>query len=80
MLTLTFCHCQLQVIAYNSAFPELKDTTHLTIAVGRNLNVPVFAQPRYTTTVDEHFPLGKPIVNISATDRDEVCLPFLCLL
>ncbi|XP_041364043.1 protocadherin Fat 4-like [Gigantopelta aegis] len=61
----------LQVIAYNSAFPAQKDTVHLSISVGRNLNVPVFSKPRYSTTVDEKYPLGRPLINITAMDNDE---------
>ncbi|XP_041363172.1 uncharacterized protein LOC121378881 isoform X2 [Gigantopelta aegis] len=60
----------LKVVIFDSAYPETRTTTEITINVERNLNAPRFLRPRYEVTIEANQELGVPFYNISASDFD----------
>lgn len=62
---------QLEVIAYDSAYPSNRATTDVTIFVLRNVNGPIFIpSATYQQSVQEDIPIGTSILTVSAQDRD----------
>ena len=59
-----------RVQCYDSAYPNIRDTSDVVITVSRNLNAPIFEFPRYTQTVPDTYPLGQEVLRVSATDSD----------
>ena len=62
---------QLRISAYDSRDPSKFTLTDVTINVGRNLNPPVFGRNPYSTRITELYPMGIPVLNITATDPDD---------
>ena len=66
------CLFQLTVVAYDSTYPENEATATVSILVERNPHAPEFDDNNYQKTVDEKFALGSVVMEIRATDEDEV--------
>ena len=65
------CTQQLQVIAYDNAYPSNRATSEVAINVQRNVNGPVFTPTStYEKTVSENVPIGTSLLTVSAEDRD----------
>ena len=63
----------LRVAAYDSAKPERRTVTTVTIPVRRNVNAPKFVQEEnYEATINENADVGKSVLKVSAEDRDQV--------
>ena len=60
----------LRIECFDTAYPDVKDTSDVVITVTRNLNPPIFQFPRYQDTIPETFGLGEVILCVSATDSD----------
>ncbi|KAJ8319080.1 hypothetical protein KUTeg_004171 [Tegillarca granosa] len=60
----------LRVIAYDSVYPNNRDTSTVTINVQRNLFAPQFNGQPYVTTIDDNIPLGTSVITINATDPE----------
>ncbi|KAL5018742.1 hypothetical protein ScPMuIL_004464 [Solemya velum] len=58
------------LFAYDSAWPNDRAHTNLTISINRNPNAPSFIEASYLRTVNESYPLGVSLVQIEATDLD----------
>ncbi|XP_062579030.1 protocadherin Fat 3-like [Saccostrea cucullata] len=61
----------LRISAYDSRDPSKFTTEDVTINVARNLSPPRFSQDPYSRTITELYPMGVPVLNISATDSDQ---------
>ncbi|KAL3878042.1 hypothetical protein ACJMK2_035678, partial [Sinanodonta woodiana] len=62
---------QLKVVAYDTAYPTVRDTADVIISVTRNINSPFFLNTQnYVRTVSETYELGKEILQVSAMDQD----------
>ena len=59
-----------RIECFDTAYPDVKDTSDVVITVTRNLNPPIFQFPRYTEVIPETFGLGQEILCVSATDAD----------
>lgn len=53
-------------------YPEDQDKTNLTITVNRNPAPPAFAPTSYTRVINESYPVGVSLVQLTATDTDNV--------
>ncbi|KAK3089813.1 hypothetical protein FSP39_006721 [Pinctada imbricata] len=60
----------LRVVAYDSVYPNNRDTSDVLISINRNENPPIFTLPSYTQTIPDTFSLGQMILDVSATDSD----------
>lgn len=71
---LFFCFVlKVQVEAYDSRSPESSAVTvNITVNVYRNQNAPVFANAAYSMQIDDIYPIGNIILNVTATDQDGV--------
>ena len=70
--TSTFPPLQLNIVAYDSAYPEKEATATVTIAVLRNQNGPTFIpSSTYEKTIVEGAPVGGEIITVKAQDLDE---------
>ncbi len=58
--------------AYDSASPDQKIFTEVVFPVRRNENAPQFASQVFNADISENFPLGVSIIQVTATDNDEV--------
>lgn len=67
-----FIWFQLGVVVYDIAYPEDRDATNVTITVDRNPSPPVFIPPQYLRTINESYPIGLSLVQLTATDPDNV--------
>ena len=63
---------QLEVVAYDSVYPDNQATSTVVITVMRNPNAPKFTKDSYRKTVDEKVDLGDSVMRIQATDDDKV--------
>lgn len=63
---------QLGLIVYDMEYPEDQDKTNLTITVNRNPAPPAFAPTSYTRVINESYPVGVSLVQLTATDADSV--------
>lgn len=63
---------QLEIAAYDSAFPNNRVMEQLSINVLRNPNAPRFDQNSYSKRISETFPVGEIILQVAATDQDSV--------
>jgi len=63
---------QLQLVSYDTLYPLNEGTSSAVITVTRNPSVPAFTQEGYQVTVDERLGLGASVIQIAATDADEV--------
>ena len=63
---------QLQVVAYDTTYPENRATAEASITVIRNPNAPTFRGEGFSHTIDEKFPLGGSVMQLSAQDEDKV--------
>lgn len=71
---LTFCLFQLQLVAYDIAYPQDRAFTNLTVNVNRNPARPRFIQTSYSRRISEDYALGVSLVQINATDDDSVSI------
>ena len=62
---------QLNILAYDSSYPNKKATATLVVSVRRNVNGPEF-QPSssYSKTIVESFVVGDNILQVKAVDKD----------
>ncbi len=69
-MTLVFFH-QLNVVAYDSAYPEVRTTAEVMIGVTRNQNGPQF-QPSatYEKVIVDSYAVGEIVLTVRATDGD----------
>jgi hypothetical protein len=67
-----FIWFQLGVVVYDIAYPEDRDATNITITVDRNPSPPVFNPQQYLRTINESYPIGLSLVQLSASDPDNV--------
>ena len=65
-------HLQLRVAVYDSAKPDKRTITTVTIPVLRNVNTPKFQQENYEETINENAPVGRSILTVRAVDEDNV--------
>ena len=63
---------QLGVVVYDIAYPEDRDATNVTITVDRNPSPPVFNPQQYSRTINESYPIGLSLVQLIASDPDNV--------
>lgn len=64
---------QLRVVIYDSMYPRLKATGDVVINVVRNPFAPQFSpNADYRATVQENVTLGYQVLDIDATDSDNV--------
>ena len=68
---LTVC-LQLAVTVHDSAIPNVRTTSTLTITVTRNQNPPRFTEDVYTANLNIQTKVGDPVITIRATDADGV--------
>lgn len=63
---------QIQILAYDTAYPNNRASVQVIITVIRNANAPEFSKVRYSQKITETFPIGDDILTVSATDKDGV--------
>ena len=64
---------QLNLVAYDSEFPDQRATARLIVTVQRNVNGPVFTpSATYQKAIAESFGVGESIIQVSARDEDSV--------
>lgn len=63
-------HLQLQVQAYDVAYPLDRDVTNVTITIRRNENAPQFDQFQYSANISENTARNVVVLRLNATDRD----------
>lgn len=63
---------QVRVSAYDSAYPDQQSNATLPVTVLRSIHAPVFDTSQYQLTVAENTPLGTSIIQLTATDSDNV--------
>ena len=63
---------QLEVEAYDTAYPKNRATNFITITVNRNANNPRFLQNSYDKTLSANYPLVTEVVKVEASDPDGV--------
>ena len=68
---------QLIIEAYDSAYPNNRASTSVTIEVRRNENRPEFPSGRVNLNVVEYVALGTIIGRVNATDVDQVSLGYI---
>ena len=57
---------------YDTAYPDNYATGSLTVSVVRNANAPLFSQDEYSKSLDDQFPIGEDVLEVQATDLDQV--------
>lgn len=67
---------KLHLYAYDTQFENRRGYTNLTITIKRNPNAPQFKADVYEKTIQATLPIGEEIVQIEATDGDNVCFIF----
>ncbi|XP_067670938.1 protocadherin Fat 4-like [Haliotis asinina] len=60
----------LGLSTFDSARPNRRDFTNLTITINQNPNAPAFARFQYYMTISETYDLGMSIIQIEASDSD----------
>lgn len=63
-------HLQLQVQAYDVAYPLDRAVTNVTITIRRNENAPQFDQFQYSANISENTARNVVVLRLNATDRD----------
>ena len=64
-------YSQIRVIARDQATPQQTGTATVAVTVERNTFSPVFIDPgTYRATIAETYPIGRPIITVSAKDED----------
>ena len=68
-----FVRYQLIIEAYDTAYPDNKVVSQITINIRRNLHAPIFNPTDYVTRItDEHLAPGSAInITVKATDQDD---------
>ena len=68
-----FVRYQLVIEPYNTAYPDNKVVSQITINIRRNLHAPIFNSTDYVTRItDEHLAPGSAInITVKATNRDD---------
>ncbi len=62
----------VRVIAYDTSYPDQVSTVTVPIQVTRNERAPIFSQPEYRTSIAENHRLGSSVLQLIATDDDNV--------
>lgn len=65
------------MIAYTTANPTQQTTAVVNITVSRNENAPQFSRSSFSVDVLESAGLGSVILDVNATDLDNVCTDFM---
>ena len=60
------------MIGYDSLTPNQRATADVTITVLRNVNSPLFQPDNYQQTIPEDLTVGASILQVTATDADNV--------
>jgi len=76
-MLLLFFDLQVRIRAWDSAYPDNYVEGDLTINVRRNINRPQFAINNVDFNLDDTFPSGEIVYNLTATDLDNVRLTML---
>lgn len=63
---------QVTMVAFDTVYPNNRATATATISVNRNPNGPTFNPQVYKRQIDEDTSLGALIVDVNATDLDNV--------
>lgn len=58
------------MVAYDSVYPNNRDTADVTISITRNERSPIFSLPSYEQTIPDTFSLGQRVLDVTATDAD----------
>lgn len=61
----------LEIVAYDTVYPNDKAKTNLIINVIRNSSGPKFTSRTYTVTITDTHTYRQPIISVSATDQDK---------
>ena len=64
----------LRVVCYDSLVPSQRTSVDLSIGVIRNINSPIFSRSQYVVTIPEDFAQNQPVLNLLATDLDNVSI------
>ena len=67
----------MRIRTWDSAYPDNYVEGDLTISVSRNVNSPQFAVNNVNFDLDDTFPSGEIVYNLTATDLDKVRLTML---
>lgn len=62
------------MVVYDVEYPEDMGKTNITINVDRNPGVPSFNPSVYTKTINESYPLGISLLQLVASDPDNVSI------
>jgi len=62
----------VQVSAFDTAYPTRKVYTDVEVTVTRNPYGPEFDQQSYDKSIAEIFPIGGSVLQVTATDQDQV--------
>ena len=62
----------LPIMVWDTGRPEKTATSTFTAKISRNENSPRFEQNEYRVKINDRYELGQEIVNVQATDRDQV--------
>lgn len=71
---------QLAASVSDNFYPNNFGTCRVTIEVTHNVGIPTFFPTTYTTQVFEYEPSGSNIVNVTATDADNVSIRGLSVI
>lgn len=63
----------MRVTVHDSGNPEKSATTTLTIPVVRNVHGPIFEKQNYQAEITENTAVGTSILEVKASDDDQVC-------
>lgn len=58
--------------AWDSANPDRRVSSELTITINRNPSGPVFKEQVYERTISQNYPVGDLVVDVEAVDNDGV--------
>lgn len=78
MLTTFNFFLQLRLTAHDTRYPNNRATATVTISVTRNLNSPRFIGI-YSETILDSVPLGYQVLQVNATDDDNVSIGLFCI-
>lgn len=73
----TFCHdvpSQLTINLWDSGRPEKTSSATFTASITRNEYPPVWNQTEYRVTINDRYTLGQTVIQVGASDRDQVSL------
>ena len=62
----------VRVVCIDIAYPDQVTTATVPISVTRNEHAPIFSQPEYRQNLAENHRLGSSVLQLTATDQDNV--------